>query len=38
MKKHLDELNAMPGPVWVFGVYGVYRLWGWLTGMLPALF
>lgn len=38
MKKLLDELNAMPGPVWVFGAYGVYRLWGWLTGMLPALF
>ncbi len=41
MKKLLAELNAMPGPVWVFGAYGVFRMWSWLigrviSGSLPA--
>lgn len=31
MKKLLDELNAMPGPVWVFGTYAVYQMWFWVA-------
>ena len=30
MKKLLSALYAMPGPVWLFGAYGVSRMWSWL--------
>ena len=41
MKKLLSALYAMPGPVWLFGAYGVSRMWSWLlarivSGSLPA--
>lgn len=33
-RRLFDRLEALPGPVWLFGAYGVYRgcglLWGWL--------
>lgn len=41
MKKLLSVLYAMPGPVWLFGAYGVSRMWSWLlawaaSGALPT--
>ena len=41
MKKLLSALYAMPGPVWLFGAYGVSRMWSWLlawaaSGSLPT--
>ena len=41
MKKLLDALYAMPGPIWLFGAYGVSRMWSWLlarivSGALPT--
>lgn len=41
MKKLLSALYAMPGPAWLFGAYGVSRMWSWLlawaaSGSLPT--
>ena len=41
MKKLLSALYAMPGPVWLFGAFGVSRMWSWLlawaaSGSLPT--
>lgn len=37
MKKLLAELDAMPGPVWVFGAYAVYRMWFWVADNFTRL-
>lgn len=29
---YLDRLTELPGPVWAFGAYVVYRLWEWGLG------
>lgn len=35
--KYLDRITELPGPVWVFGAYVVYRLWGWGLGEIMQL-
>ena len=37
----LQNLDELPGPVWLFGAYGVSRMWSWLlawaaSGSLPT--
>lgn len=36
MKKLLDSLYAMPGPIWLFGAYGVSRMWSWLLARIVS--
>ena len=36
MKKLLDALYAMPGPIWLFGAYGVSRMWSWLLARIAS--
>lgn len=36
MKKLLDALYAMPGPIWLFGAYGVSRMWSWLLARIVS--
>lgn len=36
MKKLLDSLYAMPGPIWLFGAYGVSRMWSWLLARIAS--
>lgn len=35
--RFLENLERMPGPVWLFGAYGFYRLCAWAGALLPAL-
>lgn len=35
--RYLDRLTELPGPVWVFGAYVVYRLWEWGFGQLMQI-
>lgn len=32
--RFLDHLNALPGPIWLFGAFGFSRLWAWSLGLL----
>lgn len=34
----MQNLTALPGPLWLFGAYGVWRLWSWLLIFVQGLF
>lgn len=35
--RYLERLTELPGPVWLFGAYVVYRLWEWGFGQLMQI-
>lgn len=33
----IRNLEALPGPLWLFGAYGICRMWNWLLALLVGL-